>query len=107
MWPEAEFFFDAFWRLSPSRQSGMGEGRIPFEAIDRFADRAGLASGLEFDRFERMIRAMDDEFLDRRKPKDKGEIANAVSTKDAGGVRDLLQRVFGGAEKGEMADQSK
>ncbi|GBD48102.1 hypothetical protein METY_1315 [Methylopila sp. Yamaguchi] len=76
----------------------MGEGRIPFEAIDRFAIRSGIATTHEFDRFERMIRAMDDEFLERRKPKGKDDIGGAVSIKDGAAIRDLLTKI---AEKME------
>lgn len=72
--------------------------RIPFEAIDRFAERSGIQSGSEFGRFERMIRSLDDEYLSRRQPKGRGEATNTASMKDAGAALGLLQ---GLAEKGE------
>ncbi|WP_020178089.1 hypothetical protein [Methylopila sp. M107] len=71
----------------------MAEGRIPFEAIDRFADRAGMVASEEFDRFERMIRAMDDEFLERRRPKGKDAPDHVASMKDGAAVVGLLQRL--------------
>ncbi|HVI27625.1 MAG TPA: hypothetical protein VM780_03085 [Hansschlegelia sp.] len=76
----------------------MDEGAIPFEAIERFAARAGIVEVEEFDRFERLIRSMDDEYRARRRPKGKGEAGNTVSMKDGGGVLALLQRIAGKAE---------
>ncbi|PZQ13747.1 MAG: hypothetical protein DI565_14045 [Ancylobacter novellus] len=61
-------------------------GAIPFEAVDRFAERSGIQSGSEFDRFERIIRSLNDEYLSRRQPKGRGEATNTASMKDAGGV---------------------
>ena len=76
----------------------MVEGAIAFEAIERFAARAGIVDVEEFDRFERLIRAMDDEYRAKRQPKGKGEMGNAVSTKDVGGVMALLKRIAGKEE---------
>lgn len=52
----------------------MGIGPIPFGAIDRYADRYGIAGVDEFDSFRELIRAMDDAYLSwsakrRDKPK--------------------------------------
>jgi hypothetical protein len=75
----------------------MGENPIPFEAIERFAARAGIDDVDEFDRFERLIRDLDGEYLDRRRPKAKGEAGNLTSMKDGAAVFGLLQRL---AERG-------
>ncbi|WP_428981378.1 phage tail assembly chaperone [Methylopila jiangsuensis] len=89
--PEGAFYFDAFFRLSPSRRVGFSEGPIPFEAIDAFARRWRIW-GSEFDRFERMIRALDSEHLTKRSA-GKDDPQNLTSMKDAAGLRALLQSV--------------
>lgn len=58
---ELEFAHRAFWDLSASRSSGgMGVGSIPFEAIDRYAERYEVD---DFEEFHSLIRAMDGEFV--------------------------------------------
>lgn len=57
--PENEFFWHAFWDLNTERQIGMSAGPIPFSAIGAYADRYGIRSVDEFDRFKSIIRAMD------------------------------------------------
>ncbi|WP_443136519.1 phage tail assembly chaperone [Methylobacterium sp. Leaf106] len=57
------FAWDAFWRLSGDRQLGFGSpGPIQFASIDRYAERFGILATEEFDRFCRLVRAMDDEW---------------------------------------------
>lgn len=67
------FHWSAFWDLNTDRPVGMGVGPIPFGAIDRYADRYGIADIDEFDAFRELIRAMDDAYLSwsakRRKTK--------------------------------------
>jgi hypothetical protein len=54
------FVWEAFNALSGDRQSGLGViGQIPFVAIDRFADRYGIADRDEFACFHGHIKAMD------------------------------------------------
>ncbi|WP_428979098.1 phage tail assembly chaperone [Hansschlegelia plantiphila] len=89
LWDEAVLFFDAFFDLSPSRSVGCGEGAIPFEAIDAYADRLGVTDPDEFARFKRLIQAMDGEYRSRSVGKSEG----GVSMKDPAAVVALLQKM--------------
>ena len=54
---------DAFWRLSSSRTIGASSvGGIQFLAIDRYAERYGIA---DFETFHRLILAMDAAYTER------------------------------------------
>ncbi len=56
--------WDAYTSLDRDRQITMsGPGPIPFSSIDRYARRYGIDEIGEFDRFRRMIMAMDAEYL--------------------------------------------
>lgn len=57
------FFWDAFWALNGDRPLGFGiPGPIAWTAIDRFAARAGIADGAQFERIVRFVRALDGEW---------------------------------------------
>lgn len=58
------FAWRAFHDLSGDRQMGMSLGRIPFTAIDRYADRFGIHATDEFERFMGLIRSMDVAFVE-------------------------------------------
>lgn len=58
------FHWSAFSDLSSDRQVGFGIGPIPWTAIDRYAERRQIDDTDEYDRFLRLIRAMDRAFLD-------------------------------------------
>lgn len=64
-----EWVYEAFWALSSSRQIGMGIGPIPFEPIDRYADRYHIE---DFEEFHHLIRAMDAAFLEHHNRKTGG-----------------------------------
>jgi hypothetical protein len=68
---EYAFTWDAFSALSSDRSAGMGEGAIPFTAIDRFAQRYGIDDLDEFDRFRSLISALDREYLGIRAEQSK------------------------------------
>lgn len=55
----------AFWALTNDRQFGAlgGCGYIPFMAIDRYAERYGISGVDEFERFQTLLRQMDDAYL--------------------------------------------
>lgn len=56
--------WDAYTSLDRDRLVGMGgPGPIPFSSIDLFARRYGIEDIAEFDRFRRLIMAMDAEYL--------------------------------------------
>jgi hypothetical protein len=58
----------AFRELSTDRPAAFDRGAIPWRSIDAYAARYGLI-GDDFDRFVRIIRAMDAAYLDYfRKP---------------------------------------
>lgn len=59
--PRLAFVWSAFWELNSCRQAGMQLGPIPWTAIDRWAESEGLA---DRERFRRLIRALDIEFVD-------------------------------------------
>lgn len=75
-----DFIWDAFWSLSSDRQVGMGEGGIPFTAIDRYAQRYGMDRLDDFDRFQSLIRGLDGEYLTIRGEQSKRDLE--VSKKD-------------------------
>lgn len=60
--PGLEFYYAAFLDLSTCRAVGMGEGPIPWDAIDRYAQRHGLDDD-EYDAFFGLIRALDARYL--------------------------------------------
>lgn len=55
------FEWSAFWSLHSDRQIGMALGPISWASIDRFALRYGLVQD-DFDRFCRVIQAMDEAY---------------------------------------------
>lgn len=63
---DLEWVWRAFIALSPSRHRGFGEASIPFEVIDRYADRYAVE---DFEEFHILIRAMDAAYLDARAEK--------------------------------------
>jgi hypothetical protein len=73
----------------------MGEGRIPFTAIDRYARRYGISEVDEFDRLKAVIRAMDAEYLNLRAPKtaDDEPPKTEVSAMDVDGSRAVMERL--------------
>lgn len=62
-------YWQAFWDVHTDRPVGMGEGPIPFAAIDRYAARFGIDDPDHFDRFAALIRRMDNAFLRARAEK--------------------------------------
>jgi hypothetical protein len=64
-------YWDAFWCLDADRQVGMGgASRIPWTAMDRYAQRHEL-EGDDFLRLEYLLRRMDTAYLNhikRKKP---------------------------------------
>lgn len=79
MLPHLTFFWDAFWELSADRHNSDGVyGRIPFLAIDRFAERYGISALDDFDRFRALLRTMDAEFreyhAERANPDNQGRV---------------------------------
>jgi hypothetical protein len=63
---ECEFAYGAFRELSTDRQSGFGEGPIPWASIDAFAARYGVLSIDEFDHLCWIIRVLDETFLSHK-----------------------------------------
>lgn len=89
--PALEWVYDAFWHLSTCRSSGFGVGPIPWTAIDAYARRKRIE---DFERFERLIDAMDSAYLEgQAKPQDQPEVKHddrnhrAISRPPAGRVR--------------------
>jgi hypothetical protein len=64
------FEWVAFAELNSDRPVGMTAGQIPWSSIDRYAERHGLGLD-EFDRFYRLISAMDAAFLNWHRERDK------------------------------------
>lgn len=64
--PHLQFYMDAFSVLDRGREVGMGGPRgISFPDIDAYASRYGIDSLSFFERFLRLIMAMDDAYLKR------------------------------------------
>lgn len=61
--PGLEFYFNAFFTLSADRHIGMAEGRIPWTAVDRYAQRYDLTDD-EFDVLWDVLTAMDAAYLE-------------------------------------------
>ena len=66
----------------------METGRISFLAIDRYAERYGVVSADEFDRFLTIVTSMDGEYLSR-----SSTDGNSVDFNDVDGVRALFQNI--------------
>jgi hypothetical protein len=64
--PHLESTFAAFYSLMGDRQLGAmgGCGQISFMAISEYAKRRRISDGDEFDRFEALIRRMDNVYLE-------------------------------------------
>jgi hypothetical protein len=90
--PQYQFYWDAFWELSSDRQVGMAVGRIPFSAIDRYAERYGLAEVDEFDTFREIMRSLDAEFRRLATPEEKKKGIEVKAT-DIEGVRSVFARL--------------
>lgn len=73
---------DAFNILHGDRQIGAmgGEGPIPFMAIDAYARRHLIEDPDDFERFCRLIRAMDNEYLTIRAEKLREEQSREQAT---------------------------
>ena len=56
--PGLEFYWRAFWELSTDRGVGMGEGPLPWTAMDRYGLRYDLYDE-DFDRFVLVMKGMD------------------------------------------------
>ncbi len=66
--------WEAWWTLSADRPIGFGgAGPIPFQAIDRYADRFGISDPDEFNSFVALIAAMDDVLFAAQRKKQKPE----------------------------------
>ncbi|HEX2554252.1 MAG TPA: hypothetical protein VHL98_11150 [Microvirga sp.] len=80
IWPHLAWVWDAFNDLSSDRPFGAmgGAGRIPWSSIDRYAARHGIDDPDAFDRFKRLLGAMDRAYLDheaeRAKQRDKRKV---------------------------------
>jgi hypothetical protein len=57
---DLEFYRTAFLDLSSDRETGMGIGRIPWRAINEYAQRHEVR---DFELFHALIRATDDAWL--------------------------------------------
>lgn len=63
-----DFYMDAFEDLSTTRPVGFGVGPIPWNSLDAYARRYTVR---DFERFNFLIRRMDDAFLRRQKQLEK------------------------------------
>jgi len=69
--PHLDLEWGAFGELSTDRPIGFGRGPIPWSAIDRYAWRHGINDPDEHARFVRLIRAMDETYLNWHAERDK------------------------------------
>jgi hypothetical protein len=82
--PGLDFYYTPFGELSTCRHYGYGMcGPIPWDKIIAYADRLGLG-GQEALRFTKMIRALDDTFLQWNRKKTSNGNAPEPTTDDAG-----------------------
>lgn len=80
----------------------MGLGPIPRSAIKAYAEEFGIV-GDEFESFERMMRAMDNEYLSlassKTKPTDAGLTASADDPERAHAVMEVIKSRAAAANK--------
>lgn len=92
--PHNQFYWEAFGDLSTERQIGMGLGPIPRSAIQSYAKEFGI-TGDEYEIFQRIIRKMDNKYLEMsssRKPRDdKGLVAPADDPERTRAVMDVIR----------------
>lgn len=70
--------WNAFFDLSGDRPAGAGfVGRIPFRSLDAYARRYGIDHIDEFERFQHLVRAMDDAFVEHMTAKITAAATNA------------------------------
>ena len=66
---ELVFAWQAFWDLYGDRQFGFGcLGPIQWTALDRYAQRFGIAAPDDFERLQARVRVLDDAFREAMKP---------------------------------------
>jgi len=70
-----DFYYAAFWDLTNDRDEGMGEGGIPWTAIDRYAIRHDISDIDDFQRLVGLIKYMDIGYRKFRDKKQKDKIA--------------------------------
>lgn len=86
------FLWNAFWELNSNRPIGMGEGPIPSLSIRAFADVLGIVEFPDLRWFIDVIRSMDAEYLELRRPKDKNAPDRVVRFDDPAGIKAALRR---------------
>lgn len=63
--PGLRFYWMAFWDLMSCRSHGMGEGPIPWTAVDAYARRHCLSTN-EFEDLWMILRRLDGHYLQHR-----------------------------------------
>lgn len=71
--PGLEFYYVAFITLSSERQTGFGEGRIPWSKAKQYAETYGCR-GEDFERFWLVLSHMDGAYLKYRSDKSKKDM---------------------------------
>jgi hypothetical protein len=107
--PHLQFHWEAFNELSSERQIGMAMGPIPRSAIRAYADEVAM-TGDEFDAFNRLIRAMDNEYLSMihksNKPQEKGIVAPVDDLEATKAVFDVIKARAASATKRQVKRKS-
>lgn len=80
-----EFYWKAFTELTADRNIGMGEGPIPWTAMNQWAIRYNIR-GDEFDRFISIIREVDTAYMELRNKEHKKALGRG-SEKSSGKPR--------------------
>lgn len=90
--PHLGFIWLAFFDLSTERQIGMGVGPIPRSKIREYARELGIDDNSEsFDRFTRIIHALDDEYVRRaNEPSKKKNEPVEIRADDVHGMKRLF-----------------
>ena len=68
-----EYYLEAYLDLSSDKDVGMGEGPIPWSAINAYATRYDIVDE-EFERLAAMIRTVDSEILNHKQKKHKRDM---------------------------------
>lgn len=92
------FHWEAFNDLSSERQIGMGVGPIPRSAVKAYAEEFDIV-GDAFDKFYRIIRAVDLEYLKQVNASSKSKGDEYVPVDDVDGVKNVMGRLAARAPK--------
>lgn len=101
-----EWYWIAFGELSTERQVGMSLGPIPRSAIFSYAAEYGLF-GDEAERFNAIIREVDQSYIAMLYSKDQPNLNNQVAPTDIEGSKQVMDRLIARASLSRVHRRGK